>query len=313
MLHLTSDGAPTVGMLQLEQENRIWSAFVEGGPVELTLDGNDIELRIDSRDLSGFVFYRVLKGTINDDQMSGSFSIERERASTETEGDWVAVRKPPDKPREKPEPVDLAGIWTPARGIDFRKYSMDLTATAQAWHDGYLLHYDQPNVRCASVGITALVAWGGYPIEILGDDKRLTVIYEVDSEVRRIYLDGTEPPDYYPPSDMGYSNAYWDGSELVVKTINLAANVRDFKGEPVSDGAGMLERYSLSEDGQTLLAVIELHDPANYRRPPIRRRMWTRKSDTRMYPYECDPESFYRQMYDEGKMDMYFERADRRN
>jgi hypothetical protein len=75
----------------------------------------------------------------------------------------------------------------------------------------------------------------------------------------------------------------------------------------------MRERYSLSEDGQTLRAVIELHDPVNYKKPPIRRRMWTRNPDTRIYPYECDPESFYRQMYDEERMDMYFERADRRN
>jgi hypothetical protein len=190
---------------------------------------------------------------------------------------------------------------------------MDLTPAAQAWHDEYLIHYDQPNVRCASVGIVAMVAWGAYPFEVLESENRLTFIYEVDSEVRRIYLDDTNPPDYYPAADMGFSNAYWDGSELVVETQNLAANVRDFRGEPISDGAAMRERYSLSEDGQTLSAVIELHDPVNYKKPPIRRRMWTRNPDTRIYPYECDPDSFYRQMYDEKRMDMYFERAGRRN
>ena len=74
----------------------------------------------------------------------------------------------------------------------------------------------------------------------------------------------------------------------------------------------MEERYSLSEDGQTLSAVITLIDPDNYKVPPIRRRQWKRSPDTVIYPYECDPDSFYRQMYNEGKLDMYFERSKRR-
>ncbi|MBT8079635.1 MAG: hypothetical protein KJO31_13740 [Gammaproteobacteria bacterium] len=313
MIELHSADAPITGLLQLEKSAAGWQGYVEGGPVDVTIAGKAIEVRVDSRDLSGFVFYRVLRGTLDDGKLVGHFTIERERASTEREGTWTGVRKSPQQPIDDPQPVDLSGIWTPARGVDFRKYSMDLTPQAEEWHGNYLMHYDQPNVRCASVGIAAMVAWGAYPFEILETPGRLTFLYEVDSEVRRIYLDGTPQPEYYPPSDMGYSNAYWDGSELVIETVNLAANVRDFRGEPISDGASMLERYWLGDDGKTLNAVIELHDPVNYRRPPIRRRMWTRNPETRIYPYECDPESFYRQMYDEGRMDMYFERADRRN
>ena len=56
---------------------------------------------------------------------------------------------------------------------------MALTPAAQAWHDGYLMHYDQPNVRCISPGIVAMVAWGGYPFEVLESDQRLTFLYEV--------------------------------------------------------------------------------------------------------------------------------------
>jgi hypothetical protein len=189
---------------------------------------------------------------------------------------------------------------------------MDLTDAAAAWHADYLMHYDQPNVRCVSAGIVAMVAWGAYPFEILATENRLTFLYEVDSEVRRIFLDGREPPEYFPPSPMGFSNGYWDGSDLIVETQLLEGNVRDFRGEPVSEGARMHERYSLSEDGNTLSAVIRLLDPANYKVPPIRRRQWVRNPETRIYPYECDPDSFYRQMYEQDKLDMYFERAKRR-
>jgi len=189
---------------------------------------------------------------------------------------------------------------------------MDLTPAAETWHAEYMMHYDQPNVRCVSPGITAMVAWGAYPFEILASEDRLTFIYEFDSEVRRVFLDGRNPPEFYPHSGMGFSTGQWQGSEFVVTTTLLSQNTRDFRGEPISEQARLEEVYTLSEDGQTMTAVITLHDPDNYKRPPIRRRAWTRSADTRMYPNECDPDSFFRQMYNENLLDMYFERSRRR-
>jgi len=167
-------------------------------------------------------------------------------------------------------------------------------------------------VRCVSPGITTVVAWGAYPFEILPGEDRLTFIYEFDSEVRRIFLDGREPPAYYPHSGMGFSTGRWEGRHLVVETTLLAPNIRDFRGEPVSENARLEEVYTLSDDGQTLSAVITLHDPDNYERPPIRRRAWTRSTDRQIFPNECDPDSFFRQMYNEDLLDMYFERSKRR-
>lgn len=313
LLHLDPEGSePIIGMLELSRTDGNWVGFVEGGPVEASVEGEEVEVLVDSRNLQGFVFYRRLRGKLDNDELSGTFSVEGDVKPLPPGGTWSGVRPAPDKPRARPDPVNLSGIWTPAPGIDFRKYSMDLTPAAQEWLDGYMFHYDQPNIRCVSPGIVAMVAWGGYPMEILETDKRLTFLYEVENSVRRIFMDGRPPHKYMPPSAMGYSNGYWDGQTLVIETKLIAANVRDFRGEPVSDDAEMLERYSLSEDGQTLSAVIELHDPVNYKRPPIRRRQWVRNPETEIFPYECDPDSFFRQMYEEGKLKMYFERWDRR-
>ena len=312
MIELSGEGPPIIGMLTLQKAEDEWVGHVDGGPVSVAVENDAIEVVIDSRDLAGFVFNRRLTGRHSDSSMSGSFTIEGATEDPEPGGLWTAVRKAPERPRQPPRPVDINGIWTPAPGIDFRKYSMDLTAAASDWHADYVMHYDQPNVRCVSPGIVAMVAWGGYPFEILGSDERLTFLYEVDSEVRRIFLGDKNVPEYYPPSPMGFSRGYWDGSDLIVETQLLEGNVRDFKGEPVSEGAGMHERYSVSEDGNTLSAVITLLDPANYKVPPIRRRKWVRNPATEIYPYECDPDSFYRQMYEQGKLDMYFERSERR-
>ena len=312
MMELDNGELRYLGELSLERDGGEWSGYVEGGPVDLEVDGDAIRFVIDTRDIRGFTYDLVLTGRFDGETIAGRYEVVGENYTNEPGGEWQAVRKAPPAPRQPPAPVDLSGIWKPALGIDLRKYRMDLTPKAQAWFDGYLMHYDQPNVRCVSPGIVAMVAWGFYPMEILASEDRLTFVYEIESEVRRVYLDGREPPEFYPTSPMGWSTGYWDGSDLIVETKLLEGNVRDFRGEPVSDGARMHERYSLSEDGETLSAVITLIDPENYQRPPIRRRQWQRRPDTVFYPYECDPDSFYRQMYNEGKLDMYFERSQRR-
>ena len=312
MIELKPSGAPIIGLLELERDGDAWQGYVEGGPVPVTVDGDSVEILVDTRDLRGFIFFMRLKGELEDGLLSGTFTVESEAKVNASDGTWTARPHVSVQRDSEAKPVDLSGIWSPAPGRDFRKYIMDLTPAAEAWHADYLMHYDQPNIRCVSPGITAMVAWGAYPFEILESEERLTFIYEFDSEVRRIFLDGRQPPEFYPHSGMGYSTGRWEGSELVVETRLLAQNTRDFRGEPISEQARLEEVSTLSEDGQSMTAVITLHDPDNYKRPPIRRRAWTRKPSTQIYPNECDPDSFFRQMYNENLLDMYFERSRRR-
>jgi hypothetical protein len=210
-----------------------------------------------------------------------------------------------------PSPVDLSGTWAATQELDFRKYTMSLTPAGEEWLQNYLPYYDQPDVRCTSIGLPALVTYS-FPFEIISSKDRLTIIYEYQSKVRRIWLDGRPPGEFVPPSRMGHSVAHWEGSTLVIDTTHLEKTVRDFRGELISENARIEERYSLSDDGDTLTAVITVYDPENYLRPPVRRRQWQRNDAADIFPYTCDPDSFYLQMYEDGKMDMYLERADKR-
>ena len=99
---------------------------------------------------------------------------------------------------------------------------------------------------------------------------------------------------------------------MVINTTHLEKTVRDFRGELISEDARVEERYSLSEDGDTMTAVITVYDPDNYARPPVRRRQWQRNNSADIFPYTCDPDSFYLQMYEDGDLDMYLERTDKR-
>ena len=72
------------------------------------------------------------------------------------------------------------------------------------------------------------------------------------------------------------------------------------------------ERYFLTNEGNRLNMIMEQHDPDNYHRPPIRRRAWDRDDSALILPFECDPDSFFRQLYDEGRMQEYIDRSYRR-
>lgn len=312
MLSLEDQKRTLVGLLEIERTSAGWAAYLEGGPARIEIDGNQLTLHADSRDVRGFVFDRKLVGRLDGDGIRGSYTQEGAAAQVEKGGPWRAERARAEEPAPAdPRPVDLSGTWTATQELDFRKYSMALTPAGERWLETYLPYYDQPDVRCTSIGLPALATYS-FPFEIIGSDNRYTFIYEYQSKVRRIWMDGRQPGEYMPPSRMGHSIGRWEGSTLVVDTTLLDKTVRDFRGELISENARIEERYSLSSDRETLTAVIFVHDAENYARAPIRRRQWVRNDAAEIFPYTCDPDSFYLTMYEDGELDMYVERTDRR-
>ena len=312
MLSLQDKKRTLVGLLEIEKDGDGWVAYLEGGPTTVETDGDNVVIIADSRDIRGFVFNRKMTGKIDGDSMSGTYTQEGAAASKEEPGPWRAVREPSqDKMASPPKPVDISGTWTATQELDFRKYTMALTPAGEEWLESYLPYYDQPDVRCTSIGLPALTTYS-FPFEIIESDNRYTMIYEYKSKVRRIWMDGRGPTEYMPPSRMGHSNGRWDGSSLIIETKLLDKTVRDFRGELISEDARIDERYELSEDGNTLTLVVTVHDPEYYYRPPVRRRQWVRDNTAEIFPYTCDPDSFYLKMYEDGEMDMYIERTDKR-
>ena len=76
------------------------------------------------------------------------------------------------------------------------------------------------------------------------------------NEIRRIYLDGRQPPEYSDWYPMGFSSGRWEGSTLVVETTLLQPSIREWMGDPVSENARVVERYRMDDDG-----TLELDDP----------------------------------------------------
>ncbi len=316
LLNVQIPAEPLVGLLELTQENGDWIAWVEGGPAPVTIDGDSIELFIDSRDRQGYLFQRRLTGKLENGKMSGVMNsidvVETAAEFGEDGSSWSAVpyeEQPPQTPIT--DLSRLSGIWAPLRGLDFRKWTTEMTPAAKDWHAGYDARMDEPQKRCISPGLYSAITWS-FPFEIVVDDDKIVVLYEAFNLLRRVFTDGREDPDFYPNSAMGYSTGGLENGELVIETKLLSQTIRDFNGEPISEGATITERYRLSDGGNRLSVVVTLIDPDNYSRPSLRRRAWTRQPDATIFPFECDPDAFFRQLYNEGRMQEYIDRTPRR-
>jgi hypothetical protein len=279
-------------------------------------------MAIDDRTAGGMPFERYMIGTLVGDSMSGTFGPEHpidekqkklcERlpmACPHPTGTWGATRYVAPQEAMEPQTVDLSGTWTYASG-GLRRWTADLTDSALKWKAEFDVELDLPRQRCLSSGLVATFGFRGYDPEIFQSDKKITML--LGSEVRRIYLDGRRPPEYSDYYPMGFSSGHWEGDTLVVETDFLMPSVREWMGDPISEDAKVVERYTLSDDG-ILTGVMTLHDPANYKVPMVRRAHWRRGEDIDpKFPTLCDPDSFYRQVYDEGRMDEYIKRGYRR-
>lgn len=307
--------APYEGLLEIEQHDDELRAWVENGPAPIKVDGNKIEVTIDSRDRQGFKFYRVLEGELDDGEITGVFRtadiLESAAEYGEDGSSWTAVRAGGAGSRDSNYTLkDFDGVWVGIRGVDIRKYTMDLTDKAREWVTAYDARMDEPQKRCVSPGLVAATTWI-FPFELIVSEERnrLTMLYEAFGLSRRVHMNQTEMPEFYPESSMGYSQGRLENGELIIETTLLAASTRDFNGEPVGDTTRVEERYFLTNDGNRLNLVMYMHDAENYNRPPIRRRAWDRNDEALIFPFECDPDSFFRQLFSEGRMQEYIDRS----
>ena len=321
MLEITQGESVQTGLLAIEESDDGLVGFMENGPIDLAVEGDGIAMAIDSRNASGTPLERHFEGVLTGTTMSGAFGPPADASEEELlvcrrfpggcihpSGTWEAVPYVEVLPESSdPSPVDLSGIWSGTSGGGMLKWSSSLTAEGQAWKDEFAVDLDLPSLRCASRGVFAAQRSGP---EIFQQPHKITFV--TGNGVRRIYLDGREPPEFLPHSALGFSRGHWEGDHLVVETMLLSAGVKGYMGEVYSENSRMLERYWLNDDG-TLSSVTELHDPENFARPPLQRTRWARRNpDTVPIVAACDVDSFFRQIYLDGLMQEYIDRSDRR-
>ena len=321
LLEITQGSTVQTGLLAIEETDDGLVGFVENGPIALAIEGDRISMAIDSRNATGGALERHLEGVLTGTRMSGEFGPPADAPEEELlvcrrypggcvhpSGTWQASPYVEVLPESTdPAPVDLSGRWGGTSGSGMLKWTSSLTPAGLAWRDAFNVDLDLPSLRCASRGVFAVRRSAP---EIFQQEHKITFV--AGNVVRHIYMDGREPPEFFPPSAMGISSGHWEGDHLVVETTHLGAGVKGYMGEMYSENSRMLERFWLNEDG-TLSSVMEFHDPENFLRPPLQRTRWARQSpDTIPISAACDVDSFFRQIYVDGLMEEYVNRSDRR-
>ena len=304
LLTLNTEGRTHTGILSFQTRGNGLSAFIDGGPVPITIEANRIEIVLDYRDGGGRLLSYDLAGDIGADRLAGVLTPSLD----EPPGTWHATKVVAEAVAPA-LPVDFSGIWS-RTSSGTAKVHLDYTPAAQAIVDNYS-YLDDPSLRCISPGLVRVSGWP-YPLEIVQTDAQVTILYESFHEVRRIFLDGRGYPEDLPHRSMGYSLGHWDGSTLVVETQMLTAGYVDLHGQPLSENARVVERMSLSDNGQTLRSALTLYDPEYYGRPITRHRSWRKTPETTILEYDCDPYPFFRGLELEGKLDEYWQRMRQR-
>src|SRR5436190_7519596 len=107
---------------------------------------------------------------------------------------------------------------------------------------------------------------------------------------RTIYLDGRKSPSKQPTL-FGHSVGRWDGEALVVETSGIAAGIAGwpqllaFSAEHSSQ-LHIVERYTRSKDGKTLLLTATVEDPWSLREPLVLKKIWRWAPESKIAPYK---------------------------
>jgi hypothetical protein len=126
---------------------------------------------------------------------------------------------------------------------------------------------DNPDAHCLPMG-NMQFHMHPQPRKIIQTPELMIILYEGNSGIRQIYIDGrTLPPRDAEPWWYGYSTAKWDGDTLVVESSGFREDGwLDINGSPLTEAGKMIERFRRPDFG-SLEIEITVDDPKAYTKP----------------------------------------------
>jgi hypothetical protein len=116
--------------------------------------------------------------------------------------------------------------------------------------------------RCYPGGVPGQLLYPAEPMYFIQTPKEVWMIWQRDHMVRRVYMTDKHSANV-KPSWFGESIGRYENGELVVDTIGLSTknSYIDNLRTPHSEKEHVIERFKLSDDGQTLQASVTVEDP----------------------------------------------------
>lgn len=209
-----------------------------------------------------------------------------------------------------PSVPDFSGVWmafnvqSPDGGGNQPNYS----AEGEALLDAYASQFRSiPEVggNCVGTGIpSVMLSTVSYPIEIVQTESRILMVAELETQVRRIFIDGRGYPEGAYPQMVGHSIGRFEGETLVIETTLLEP--WQLRPWPRSDEARAVERLHMTtfdeiearptgfvagldrgDSTDVLVVDITLTDPVYYAAPERRIAYYQRVGDYATAEYIC--------------------------
>ena len=204
---------------------------------------------------------------------------------------------------------DISGVWQAYASVapPGTGQMQALTAEGAARVDAFYARYGddmpEPGQYCVPPGLPAtMTSMVSYPIEIIQSPGRITMLAELDMQIRRIFMDGRAfPSDDYWTSRMGYSVGHWEDETLVIETRFLSEYL--MRSWPRSANTRVVERvhranrdelsvvrngFPPENDSNDLLVFeITVTDDTLYREPQRITMYYQRVTDAEFLEYDC--------------------------
>jgi hypothetical protein len=125
---------------------------------------------------------------------------------------------------------------------------------------------DNPDAHCLPLGVMQLHTHS-QPRKIVQTPNLLLIMYEANSGLRQVFMDGRRMPKDPDPWWYGYSIGHWDGDTLVVESAHFRdLGWLDVEGSPLTESGKIIERFRRPDYGHLQIEVT-IDDPKAYTKP----------------------------------------------
>jgi hypothetical protein len=168
-------------------------------------------------------------------------------------------------------------------GLPLQPWAADLVKKRVADNDK-----DNPDAHCLPMGFMQFHNHPE-PRKIVQTPQAMYIIYEANSGLRQIYMDGRKLPGKdADPWWYGYSVGHWEGDTLVVETTGFRDGIwLDIDGNPLTEEAKVTERFRRPNFG-TLEIDVSIDDPKAYTHPFTVRVNQRIMVDTELIEFICE-------------------------
>jgi hypothetical protein len=216
--------------------------------------------------------------------LSGVWDTVRPPAGRGRGGRGGAAPPPPAPETSGPPLATFRDIGSGFKdGLPLQPWSRDLLKQRMGENSK-----DNPDAHCLPLGLMQL-HMHPQPRKIIQNPGEILILYEAQSGMRQIFLDGrTLPPTDAQPWWYGYSVGHWEGDTLVVETSGFRDDVwLDINGSPLTNMGRMIERFRRPNYGNLEIEVT-IDDPKVYTKPFTVKVQQKIMPDTELIEFICN-------------------------